>query len=140
MGTALDSRPPKFGDSNTRFLVECVLWFSISIYIRHCYSWTESRLKPGNIWKKMGIGRKKMGIAEKKMEVSIIKDGFPCFAKKMEIDIKKDGYITFSKKKDGWKIKDGKKMEKGPPPYNGRPFFVIIDPNTLKSRQKVSHS
>ena len=63
----------------------------------------------------MGIGRKKMGIAEKKMEVSIIKDGFPCFAKKMEIDIKKDGYITFSKKKDGWKIKDGKKMEKGPP-------------------------
>ena len=42
---------------------------------------------------------KKMGIAEKKMEVSIIKEGFPCFAKKMEIDIKKDGYITFSKKK-----------------------------------------
>ena len=42
-----------------------------------------------------------MGIAEKKMEVSIIKEGFPCFTKKMEIDIKKDGYITFSKKKDG---------------------------------------
>ena len=70
----------------------------------------------------MGIGRKKMGIAEKKMEVSIIKDGFPCFAKKMEIDIKKDGCITFSKKKDGWKIKDGKKMEKGPPKYFGTSF------------------
>ena len=40
-----------------------------------------------------------MGIAEKKMEVSIIKEGFPCFAKKMEIDIKKDVCITFSKKK-----------------------------------------
>jgi hypothetical protein len=40
-----------------------------------------------------------MGIAEKKMEVSIIKEGFPCFAKKMEINIKKDGKITFSKKK-----------------------------------------
>ena len=42
---------------------------------------------------------KKMGIAEKKMEVSIIKEGFPCFAKKMEIDIKKMVKSLFQKKK-----------------------------------------
>ena len=72
----------------------------------------------------MGIGRKKMGIAEKKMEVSIIKDGFPCFAKKMEIDIKKDGCITFSKKKrwmkdKRWK-KDGKRASRSTYPILGK--------------------
>ena len=65
----------------------------------------------------MGIGRKMMGIAEKKMEVSIIKDGFPCFAKKMEIDIKKDGYITFSKKKRWMKDKRWKKDGKRASPF-----------------------
>ena len=58
-----------------------------------------------------------MGIAEKKMEVSLIKEGFPCFAKKMEINIKKMVKSLFQKKrwmKDKRWIKDGNRASRIP--------------------------